>query len=73
MRSFLRSSGFCALVVVLFALVLVPREGTGGTIRFGARSEGIQVHGLDRERKLVSKMASVSIHDGSVTITSAGH
>ena len=28
---------------------------------------------LDRERKLVSKMASVAVHDGSVTITSAGH
>lgn len=28
---------------------------------------------LDRERRLVSKMASVAIHDGSVTITSAGH
>jgi hypothetical protein len=28
---------------------------------------------LDRERRLVSKMASVALHDGSVTITSAGH
>jgi hypothetical protein len=27
---------------------------------------------LDRERKLVSKMASVVVHDGSVTLTSAG-
>ena len=28
---------------------------------------------LDRERKLLAKMGSVAIHDGSVTITSPGH
>jgi hypothetical protein len=28
---------------------------------------------LDRERRLVSKMAGVAFHDGGVTLTSAGH